>query len=389
MAFLARHILTAIALLGLSHCVENVCDLRSLDDARFVMRELPIAASHPLVAAAVLPDGKTITVSRPAEELRHLEMSGAQMLPIVVQTQNVLGEGLSTDEEGWWYTTESREKESSGTLFVHAERGGAIETTFVAHPQRMLTVSLPLAGAEPRTLLLSNLTLTAYEISEMTPSGTRRTWRSPAAAARLGYGLESAEPLPGNRAAIVSIEKHDSRGPAAVVLRVLAEEEDVAPITVGTLPTASDLTTAVQPDGTMAIALATRRGITSVVQAAVIDPSTAATNAPLKWIEMSPPGAISPKVVATSEGFVVAWLEEGRPFRLRAREIRNGRAGLYAITVGETGSDAFFTVQVGRDELTFLWMNTSGQAVARTYPAPITGVDLVQRMLERLRCDES
>ena len=205
----------------------------------------------------------------------------------------------------------------------------------------------------------------------MTPAGLRRTWRSPAPAARLGNGLASAEPLPGNRAAIVSLERHDSRGPTAVVLRVLGEEGDVAPIVLGTLPTAYDLTTAAQPDGTMAIAVATRRGTATVVQATVIDPSTATANLPLQWIEISPPGAISPAVGATSEGFVVAWLEAGKPFRLHAREITDGRAGLYAITVGDAGSDAFFTMQARPDELTFLWMDASGQAVARSRIADV------------------
>jgi hypothetical protein len=396
MFFLARHIATAIALLGLSHCVENHCRVWSLDDARFARRTLPIVATHPLMAAAVLPRGETIVVSEPAEALRHVQrataISAAETLPIIRLPLN--GEGLFGDDEGWWYTTDVHQQESGGTLFIYAKAGGgAVQKALVGRPHRGLTVSLPLSGAEPRTVLLSNVTLTELEIIEARPSGAQRTWRSPAAGiGRLGGRLHSAEPLPGNRAAIVSLEKHDSRAPTAIVLRILAEERDVAPIILGRLPSAYGLTTAVQEDGTIAIVLASRRATTSVIQAAVVDPA-AATNAPLKWIEISPPGAISPEVVATSEGFVVAWLEEGKPFRLHAREIRNGRAGLYPIYVGEAGGsdshDAFFTIQVTRDELTFLWMDTSAQLVARTYPAPITGFDLVHRLIHLLRCDES
>jgi hypothetical protein len=370
-----------VAFLQLRSCTSAICAAASFRGGPFAARTLSSPSLAPQ-GAVVLSGDAVATLTKPANDAWRVVVSGSRdELPAVSHAREFGGGALLPMTGGrWWFASAGVREETYGTTFLTGSATeGEVRESFVPHPRLGPNLLLPLPATEPRALHLS-YTGNALEALEVSPAGIGRTWRmEPPARRTFLAGDWSAEALPDGRIAVVAIE-HDGPDESRIVLRLLDDGARVVATTLQQARVLSQLATAIDSGGQLVVATVVARPAGSTIEATRLDPSSPAA----AWRDLSEAGAFSPRVAATPDGIVVAWLRSSRALQFEARDLSGaGEAIVIGAAGGRTRFDSFATVQPGDDDqLTFVWTDDAGRLTARTLVAPLAGFAFAERLRE-------
>jgi len=354
------------------------CDAAEATAMRAAQEPIPFFVREAVHDVAVV-ERDVIVVTGLAPERQLVRSSGRredETLVTATQKGSLGGDWLMADEHRWWYGTMGEHDGCIDTTFVRddGEGDGEIETSAVPAAGSPPYIWLPLKGDKPRALQLSFGDTGNLLLTEIDPTGALRSWHLPWRS-HVTHA-QSAERLPDGRIAYVTHQNGGDR----LMLVLLGDNERADIVMLGYAMTVQ-LATAVDSAGRLAIvsSMKDRR-----ILGTVIDPDHPV---PLTWHELGTEARLTGnmrelQVIATSDGFVAAWLSRGGEERsqLLARELKTNRAGIAAIGIGEPldrNREIFFSLRGEGGEPVFYW-DDGRQLVRRRLPVSLAGYDFVQ-----------
>ena len=283
-----------------------------------------------------------------------------------------------TDKDDWWYATQADQDGAPAVTFMKSDGS---RSTYRKPPeltsddaQSHSWMMAAVAGEKPRVILFNyaNEETVALDIDA---TGTKRSWRLP----RFRFNnipTVVAEPLSDGRIAVIE----NSRG---LSLYLLADDGQFESIPLRNIEI-TRFGAAMGSGGR--IAIAALRKDTGTMEAAVIDP---AHTDHTEWQPLQHDLQIAgygPRVVATPDGFVAAWVNDADRRRIEAAEIdRHGRWGpVVEIDRPMTHGQPYLDVQARNDELLFWWDDGGAHLFEHHLPASLKAYAAIKA----LRCAE-
>ncbi len=282
---------------------------------------------------------------------------------------------------GWWYATLDDNGEAATTTFVKSD-GSRVTypKPFVTDPRFDLTRSLDwpmtaIPGEEPRVMELAYLPEQTIA-TEVDWTGRTKSWRLPPISEH-HVGKVIAEPLPDGRIALLA--NH-----SGLSMYLLADDGRVDTVALRGIKI-QDFEGTLDPSGRIAVVAA--RKDTAAIEFATVDPSDPDH---LEWNALpKDAGPVNElHIVATPDGFVVAWIAESRGRDIEAADIdRSGRWGP-VVEIGRPSprGEPFLSVQARQDEL-FFWWDDGEHLFNRRVPASLSGYAALMTLGEQL-CGE-
>jgi len=299
-----------------------------------------------------------------------------------------LSDAFVVNGSAWWYATLDDRDGAIATTFLKSDGSSATyarpqpvsEQTNAASSNSWQLIAIP--GEKPRMLELTYATETTIA-REVDWSGASRSWQLPPVSFE-HPGRMVAEPLPDGRIALLS-------NADGLSLYLLGDEGHVDSFPLRNLRV-QQFDAALDDAGRLAIAAA-RNAVarsatdTGTIDVAIVDPAhpDAAVWSPLRHDVRVGADSHAVQLVATPDGFAVAWINEAGGTRVEAASIdRRGHGGA-VVDVGSPSTRfiaPFLGMQARHEELLF-WWEDGEHLVQRRLPASLTGYAFADELARR------
>lgn len=351
-----------LSLLQLEGCGKPICSM--LGEATSPRREVRLLSRGPIHDARLVGSDLIIVSGGTDDRKITRAREGALEETLAdVEVQTFYGEGLVVvDHSRWWYGIAGGHGRRFGTSFVVGDTSSAATKTFVPHRFSGPFQWLPLEGSEPRGLFVFFRSETELEALEIGLDGPGRTWILEAPRQYGFRGGWSAERLADGRIVLISIDER-------MVARILGDAGAVQTIDLRNDERVLQIATASDDRGRVAVVVAVFRAPS--IRATVFDPDRPSDQ---PW-EILSDGVHAglPAVIATSDGFVAAWVQRGDSPTVQVRSL--DRAGL-TLNLGPTvwtpdEHRGVFLSRAGSEELIAVWQGR--QTMMRRFPNAVSG----------------
>jgi len=351
---------------GSSWCEEAQAAVR-----RAAPQPVWIAGEGPVRGVASI--GETVIALRGEGRERQLVRSNAGQGETLASTslRGAIGqESIVVNGDRWWYGSTGDTEDGVATTFVAGDGSDPAAITRVPVTGRGPYVFLPLRGPEPGGLQLTALGPQNTRVTEVDASGAQQSWQVPRIDLLNAHAI--AGRLSGGRVALFVART------ASLELLLLDKTGEVTTTTVrDSAP--FQFATATDDAGRLAIVTATPAPGGERLEGAILDPDDAAA---ATWVLLTTAARLASwpaqelRLVATSEGFVAAWIDRSIPRRLelQACDLKTDGTSVIVANIGDPteprGFGADFSIQPAGHALTFFW-DDGRHYVTRRIPASI------------------